>query len=56
LPYALQGLEGFIGIAGEVEDQGGVRIALEVLHDADVEIGRDFLIFRGNFGLGILSR
>ena len=51
LLHLLHGFDGSLGIAGEVHDQAGVRVALQVLHHADVEVGGHLLVFGDDLGV-----
>ena len=47
--YFLQGFERTFGIAREIDDEGGFRMPLQVLQDADVEVGGDLGILGDHF-------
>ena len=52
----LDRLDGALGIAREIDDQAGVRMPLQVLQHADIEVGGHLLILGDNLGFGKLIR
>ena len=40
------------GSPGEIDDQAGAGMPLQVLQHADVEVGGDLLVLRGHLGVG----
>ena len=43
---AFERFEALLGVAGEVDDNAAVRIALQILQDTHIEVRGDFLVFR----------
>ena len=56
LLHLLDGLDGALGIARDVHDESGVRVPLQVLQYADVQIGRYLLVFRDHLGVGNIEK
>ena len=56
LLHLLDRLDGALGIARNIDDQAGVRMALQVLQHADVEVGRHLLVFGDNLRLGKIDQ
>ena len=54
--HLLDGLDGALGIARDVHDQAGVRMALQILQDANVEVGGHLLVFGDNLRLGKIDQ
>src|SRR5262249_18544293 len=46
--YLLHCLDGAVGIARDIHDEAGAGMTLQILHDANVEIGGYFLILSYN--------